>query len=423
MKENAYFDNAATTWPKPEAVYAFMDSFFRSHGVNPGRSGSQLAAEAEAMIVETRTMLAQCFGFGGPSSRVVFTLNGTDALNQAINGLIGPGEHIVTTRLEHNAVLRSINHLVRDSQVSVSRVGADAQGYIDPADIRSAINKKTRAIVLNHASNVIGTVQPLADIAELARSAGVPLVVDAAQTAGVVPIDMDNTGIGVLTFPGHKGLFGPMGVGGMIVAESLDIHPQRFGGTGVDSLSEYQPDTYPYRLEAGTVPLPGIAGLHAAQCWFRELGAQIRCLSDSADVEARDAAGNTKPVPVAKPSSHGVLCKQAFEHIHGIEMAHLMRIESKLREFESVRILGNARPDARVATLSFTSKNIPTEQIADRLDADHHICARAGLQCAPLVHVDAATVDGGGTVRLSPGYFTDEQDMLQLFAALDDILG
>ena len=408
MKENAYFDNAATTWPKPEPVYQFMDTFFRSHGVNPGRSGSLLAVEAEQMISSTRSMLGQFFNFSGAASRVVFTLNGTDALNQAIVGLVGPGDHVVTTRLEHNAVLRTMNHLERDDQLQVSRVGPTAEGYISVDHIKQAIQKNTKAIVLNHGSNVIGTVQPLDDIAQIARDHGIPLIVDAAQTAGVLAIDMDSTGIAVLTFPGHKGLFGPMGVGGMIVSESADLQPHRFGGTGVDSLSTYQPDAYPYRLEAGTVPLPGIAGLHAAQLWFKELGKQLLESEEHAHLDAL---------------THRQCCERAMAHIHATELSHIERIEQTLTKYTAVTVLGKPRHDARVATLSFTVKGLATERIADQLDADHQICARAGLQCAPLVHVDAGTVEDGGTIRLSPGFFTDEEDMQQLLGALDDILG
>ena len=417
MKDNAYFDNAATTWPKPEPVYEFMDSFFRSNGVNPGRSGSLLAVEAEQMINSTRSMLADFFGFGGPASRVVFTLNGTDALNMAIGGLVCPDDHMIITRLDHNAVLRTASHLERDGQLRVSRIAPDAAGYIDPEAIEAAITSDTRAIVLNHASNVIGTVQPLEAISRLARDRGVTLIVDTAQTAGVLPIDMDELGIGVLAFPGHKGLFGPMGVGGMIVAESVQLRPQRFGGTGVDSLSTYQPDAYPYHLEAGTVSLPGIAGLHAAQLWFRQLGMQVRSQVGS-HVSSHDSASQA-----GATEDHRSLCRIAMQHIHHQELAHLSRIESRLRSFDRVRILGDARPEARVATISFTVEGIPTERLADQLDADHQICARAGLHCAPLVHVDAKTVEAGGSIRLSPGYFTDEEDMQQLLHALDDILG
>lgn len=407
MKENAYFDNAATSWPKPETVYKFMDAFFRSHGVNPGRSGSLLALEAEQMISQTRSMLGQFFNYSGPADRVVFSLNGTDALNQAIVGLVGPGGHVVTTRLEHNAVLRTMNHLERDCALDVTRVGPDNAGYIDPDDIRRSIKKQTRAIVLNHASNVIGTVQPLSDIAQIARENGIPLIVDAAQTAGVIPIDMDSSGIAILTFPGHKGLFGPMGVGGMIVTESVELSPRRFGGTGVNSISTFQPDAYPYRMEAGTAPLPGIAGLHAAQHWFKDLGRQLL-----------EGEGKT----LADSLTHRQLCARAMSHIHDTEMSHIEQIERTLKKYSAVSIVGTPRSDARVATMSFVAEGISTERIADQLDADHHICARAGLQCAPLVHVDAGTAATGGTIRLSPGYFTDDEDMQQLLNALDDIL-
>lgn len=404
MKEHAYFDNAATTWPKPEPVYAFMDSFFRSHGVNPGRSGSLLALEAEQMIMACRSMLAEFFGFNGPSGRVVFTLNGTDALNMAIGGLVFPGDHLIVTRLDHNAVLRAANHMERDQQLQVTRVAPETSGYIDAVKIQAAIQANTRAIVLTHASNVMGTVQPIAEVAQIARNAGVPLIIDAAQTAGVLPIDMDELGISVLTFPGHKGLFGPMGIGGMIIAESVELVPQRYGGTGVDSLSTFQPDAYPYRLEAGTVSLPGIAGLHAAQLWFRQLGTELA-------------------VERASTMNHQALCHLALSHVHQVEMGHINRIEATLRKYPSVHILANARADARVATISFTVEGLDTGRVADQLDADHQVCARAGLQCAPLVHVDANTADSGGTIRLSPGYFTDEEDMLQLLNALNDILG
>ena len=437
MKENVYFDNAATTWPKPEPVYAFMDAFFRSHGVNPGRGGHALAVEAEEMIIETRAMLARFFGHAGAASRVVFAQNGTDALNQAIGGLVVHGDHLVTTRLEHNAVLRTTNHLERDAGVAITRVAPKADGYVRVEDIRDALRPDTRAIVLNHASNVIGTVQPLEGVAAVAREAGVTLVVDAAQTAGVVPIDMEALGIGVLTFPGHKGLFGPMGIGGLIVAEGVTLRPTRFGGTGVDSISTYQPDAYPHRLEAGTVSVPGIAGLHAAQRWFAALGARLLAAERGetraggtdpvrADRIVRDAGtavsdeAGAPPVPLAE---HAAACRRAIEHVHGIEMGHLERIEAALRRYPGVTVLGAARADARVATLSFTTRGLPVERVADELDADHGVCARAGLQCAPLVHVDAGTSEAGGTVRLSPGYFTDEDDMTQLLDALDAVLG
>jgi len=334
-------------------------------------------------------------------------LNGTDAINQAVTGLVEQGDHIVTTRLEHNAVLRTVNHMERDNGLSVTRVQPGSAGYISVDDIAAAITDKTGVIILNHASNVVGTVQPLADIAALARRNSIPLIVDAAQTAGVLPINMDELGISVLTFPGHKGLFGPMGIGGMIISESIDLAPNRFGGTGVDSISTYQPEAYPYRLEAGTVSIPGIAGLNAAQHWFRELGLSL---------------ANADGVENASNMSHRDLCVLAMNCIHHTELTHVKRIESALKKYPAVRIVGEAIEDARVATISFTVNSMSIQRIVDQLDADHQICARAGLQCAPLVHVDAGTADDGGTIRLSPGYFTDEDDMQQLLNGLHEIL-
>lgn len=405
MKQNIYFDNAATTWPKPEPVYLFMDSFYRSSGVNPGRGSHGMAAEAEAMTHATRQMLATFFGFSGDTNRVIFTLNATDSLNMAVASLTNAGDHVVTTRIEHNAVLRISNHLERDAAVEFTRIAVDESGYIDANDIERAIKKNTKVIVLNHASNVLGTVQPLEDVAKIAKKHGLLLVVDTAQTAGVLPIDMDELGIDVLTFTGHKGLFGPMGVGGLIVAEHVELDPQRVGGTGVNSKDTYQPESYPYKLEAGTAPLPGIAGLHAAQLWFKELG------------QAQQKTNNLAP-----SDQHQVLCQYAMAHIHNTEMQHLNTIESWLQSYSHVRILGKPRSEARVASLSFASTLMPASQIGDMLDADHQICVRAGLHCAPLVHVDAGTADSGGAVRVSPGYFTDDEDMQRLKAGFDDIL-
>ena len=448
MKDNVYLDNAATTWPKPDAVHAFVDRFGRARGVNPGRGGHAMAADADRMVMQARRLLAACFGFAGPAGRVVFAHNGTDALDTAIRGLARPGDHLVTTRLEHNAVARGLAHLERDAGVTVARVAADAAGYVSAGRIAEALRADTRAIVLNHASNVIGTVQPLADIAALARERGVPLVVDAAQTAGVLPIDVDALGLAVLTFPGHKGLFGPTGSGGLIVAEGVEIRPSRVGGTGVDSASVYQPGAYPWRLEAGTLGLPGIAGLHAAQRWLHALGAHVE--HDPAGVDAPvfvpDEAFGIAGVPDGAPDPTGVgargegidelldevdridaavharRTRAAMARIHAVEVRLAARIEAELARHTAVRVLGGAATGARVATLSFVVENRDAGEIAERLDADFGICSRAGLQCAPAVHEGLGTLDAGGTVRLSPGWYTDEADLGQLFAGLADVL-
>ncbi len=403
MKDNYYFDNAATSWPKPEPVYRFMDDFFRSNGVNPSRGGHQLAVEAETMIEQTRRMLAEFFGFGGDPHRVVFSLNGTDSVNAALFGLVGPGDHLVITRLEHNAVLRPANHLEKDYGVAVTRVARDGSGYVDPEDIRRAITPDTRAVVINHASNVLGSLQDLEAIGKLVRETGAMLVVDTCQTAGVVPIEMDSWGVDVLVFTGHKGLFGPMGIGGMIVGEGVDIRPPRFGGTGVHSITPFHPDVYPYRMEAGTPPLAGIAGLHRAQKWFAELGRER--LADSEPAE----------------TSHGTLCRKALGHILSVEGEHVRRLAHAFEEMENVIVYGPRNGQPRVATLSINVEGLLADRTGAMLDADHGVCIRPGLHCAPLVHEDEGTVASNGTIRFSPGYFTDDEDMDQAIAAVADL--
>ena len=399
MKEHHYFDNASTTWPKPETVYAFMDAFFRSHGVNPGRSGYQLAIEAEQMIGETRRLLAAFFGFGGDANRVVFTQNATDSLNIALFGLLGPGDHVVSTRMEHNSVLRPLNHLQRERGVEVTLVGRDAQGYVDPNDIRRVLRAQTRAVVVNHASNVLGSLQDVDAIAGTLGDSDAFLIVDTCQSAGVVPVDMDASGIDILAFTGHKGLFGPSGIGGLIVREGIDIRPLRMGGTGVDSLLPFQPDDYPYRLEAGTVSVPGIAGLNAAQKWFAGLG--------------RETGG--------EHLSHADACRAALGVIDAVERSHITRLDTALRDIEGVEVHGPVGNRPRVAVLSMNIAGIPAEQTGAMLDADHHVCVRSGLHCAPLVHEDQSTVGQLGTVRFSPGYFTDEEDIEQAIGAVREL--
>lgn len=401
-KENFYFDNAATTWPKPEPVYLFMDGFFRSHGVNPGRAGHTLAVEAEAMVVRTRRQLAEFFGFGGDSNRVVFTQNATDSLNIALSGSVEPGDHLVITRLEHNSVLRPANHMERDAGVAVTRVGRDGAGYVDPDDIRKAITSGTRAVVVNHASNVLGSVQDLAAIGRVVGETDAIFVVDSCQTAGVLPVDMDAWGIDVLAFTGHKGLFGPMGIGGMIVREGVDIRPSRVGGTGVDSISPLQPDEYPYHLEAGTPSIPGIAGLHAAQNWFAELGR-----------ERLGANGGQ--------ASHAEACRAALDHVRAREHGHIERLLQAFDASEHVTVHGPRGGGPRVATLSVSFDGIPADEAGAILDGDHGVCVRAGLHCAPLVHEDEGTVGRKGTVRFSPGYFTDDEDLEQAIEAVADL--
>lgn len=426
MKDNVYLDNAATTWPKPEPVYRFMDRFSREIGVNAGRGSHAMAADADQLVRQARAMIGAFVGFVGSSDRVVFASNGTDALNTAIHGLLDDGAHVVTTGLEHNAVARVLNHAARDRGLNVSTVSCDDSGYLDVSAVASALRADTALLVVNHASNVVGTVQDIDALAEVARAAGVPLVLDAAQTIGVVPIDMDRRGISVVAFPGHKGLFGPMGSGGLVVAEHIDLRAQRFGGTGVDSASEYQPASLPWHLEPGTLNMPGIAGLHAAQLWFRALGKHLANGGDPeqwSPTNVRTVDDALELAESASSANHAKLCRRAMEHIHGVEREHVERIETMLSRYPSVRVLGGARSDARVATLSLVHDRMGAQEIADRLDADHGICCRAGLQCAPWAHRSLGTLESGGSVRFSPGFFTDAEDLEQLSSAFDDVFG
>lgn len=401
MKEQYYLDNAATTWPKPESVYTHMDQFFRNYGVNPGRAGHEMAVEAERMITETRRMLADFFNHQGDPHRVVFTQNATDSLNMALFGLIKPDDHVITTRLEHNSVTRPTNHMVRDMNVGVTHIQRDTQGYVDPEDFRKAITPKTKVVVVNHASNVLGCVQDIAAIGKIAREAGVLFVLDTCQTAGVLDLDMQKNCIDVLTFTGHKGLFGPMGIGGMVVGENVDITPSRVGGTGVDSIAPYQPDVYPFRLEAGTVSVPGIAGLHAAQKWFADLGKQQDGVEDGA--------------------SHKELCSAALKAVEAREVEHIEKLADAFRSMDGVKVYGPEKGQPRVSTLSINVHDLPADQVGTMLDADHYVCVRAGLHCAPWVHEDQGTVEQNGTVRFSPGYFADDEDIQQAVEGIKDI--
>ena len=255
-----YFDNAATTFPKPPGVLEKMVETYERMGVSPGRGSYDLAVEAEDLVFDTRKRLALLFGTPDPN-RVIFAGNATDALNLCIQGLIRPGDHVVSTWIEHNSVLRPLYHLKQKGLIEYDLVPFDNQGVVDPHDIFAALRPNTRLVIVCHASNVLGTIQPVHEIGPLCRKKGVPLLVDAAQSAGVIPIHMDDWGIGAVAFTGHKSLMGPTGIGGLVVHPDLDLQTTRYGGTGIDSESPIHTQDYPHRLEAGTINLMGIMGL------------------------------------------------------------------------------------------------------------------------------------------------------------------
>jgi cysteine desulfurase family protein len=272
MNNLIYLDNSATTYPKPDEVYKFMDSFYRTHGVNPGRSGFDAALEAEEIVMNTRKLLTDFFNAGGDINRLTFSYNASDSLNMIIQGLAEKGDHVISTMLEHNSVLRPLHHLEMNGLIKVNYLMFDEKGYIDHDDFKKAIQKNTKMAVINHCSNVIGTIQPIAEIGKICKEKGVLLIVDSTQSAGSIPIDMQAMGIDVVVFTGHKCLLGPTGIGGSYVMENVPVKYTRFGGTGVRSAQETHLEEFPYRLECGTLNLVGVAGLNAGVKWILKNG-------------------------------------------------------------------------------------------------------------------------------------------------------
>jgi cysteine desulfurase family protein len=377
-----YLDNAATSFPKPESVYAFMDAFYRRAGVNPGRSGYDLCREAGNLVDETRELVCRFLG-GTDPERLVFTHNSTDALNLAIAGLVRPGDHVVSTRLEHNATLRPLWELQEDAGVEVDWVDFDDAGFVDSADVIGRLRANTRAVVMNHASNVLGTVQDVAPIGAACRERGIHLVLDASQSAGTIPVNMDDLGADVVCFTGHKGLMGPMGVGGMYVRPGVELRRTRAGGTGVRSAQRRHLDEYPYRMEYGTPNLPGIAGLNAGVRWVERQG------------------------PCA---------------IHAHELALWTRLRDRLGAIDGVSLHAQqpGRGD-RIAVLSFNVDGLEAIDTGTMLDVDANVACRTGLHCAPMVHERLGTDRVHGSVRLSVGPFNTVADIDAVVAGVADI--
>lgn len=378
-----YFDNASTSWPKPESVYRFMTDFYRSTGVSPGRSGHELGIEAASLLDELRLRLTRFFhGDEDAPERLCFGYNATDALNLIIPGLVRAGDHVVTTELEHNSVIRPINHLTRDGGAQATFVPFDGAGFVDPDDIARAIRPNTRLVIVNHGSNVIGTVQPAAQIGRICRERGIPFALDVSQTAGMVPIDMKAMNVDVLAFTGHKSLMGATGIGGLCVRKHLDIRQVRAGGTGVNSEHPYQLTEYPWRLEYGTINMLGVAALWAGQEWL-------------------DAEG--------------------LENIHAREMRLARRFVEGVREIRGVMLHCCDRLENHIATISLNIGSLEAADVGLRLDVKHDIATRTGLQCAPLAHKRIGTAARRGTVRFSIGAFNTEEEIDAAIAAVAEV--
>ncbi|GBE29380.1 putative cysteine desulfurase [bacterium BMS3Bbin04] len=384
VRDLIYMDNAATSWPKPEDVYSFMDQFYRYNGVNPGRSGFDAAIDAGNLIENTRKKLTEFFGADLPK-RTVFCHNATDGLNLVIQGLVKQGDHVVSTCLEHNSVLRPLNTLERDGVIEVSWVVPDAHGFIAPELVKNALRPNTSLVIVNHGSNVIGTYQDVTAIGEMVKDHTAAFVIDASQTAGVVPINMRESNIDALVATGHKALMGPTGTGVIVVREHLDIKPTRSGGTGVRSAYPYHLPEYPWRLEYGTPNLMGIAGLWAGQKWIDEQGG-----------------------PAA---------------IHGREMALVQKFVDGLKPLKKVTVYCCDSLENHLATVSTNVEGLDAMDVGIMLDVDHDIATRTGLQCAPKCHEAIGSFDLHGTVRFSFGPFTTADQVDKAIEAMIDIAG
>lgn len=372
-----YLDNAATSFPKPREVLDRMLQGYLEMGVSPGRGSYDLALEAEDIVQQARKKLALFFGAPDPD-RIVFAANATDALNTAFNGLLRPGDHVVSTRLEHNSVLRPLYHYRERGWISYDLVPFDGKGFVDPDEIARNIKRNTRLVVVSHASNVLGTVQPVKEIGRVCAERGIPLLIDASQSAGKIPIDMTASNISAVAFTGHKALLGPTGIGGLAVCPDLDIKAARFGGTGVDSRSLVHTEAFPHRLEAGTLNLIGIMGLSAGIDYIVQKG---------------------------------------IEKIHSEEMALLKRLRDGLSNLGKVEMYCAEDLSGHVAVLTANIDGMNPEDAGSILDADFDIAVRVGLHCAPLVHEDLGTINRGA-IRFSPGIFNTPEDIDQAIRAM-----
>ena len=378
-----YLDNAATSWPKPPAVLEAMQRYLLENGAAAGRGVYREAVAAEQLVQTARQRIARLIN-APAASRIVFTHNCTDALNLALLGLLRSGDRALTSAVEHNSVLRPLRHLERERGVQVSFAKCDEHGLLEREDFERQLPQGINAVVLNHGSNVTGAIQPLAELAPLVKTIGAKLILDAAQTAGLVALDVQQLGIDLLAASGHKGLLGPLGTGFLYIAPGLEqkITPLRFGGTGTKSDEEEQPLTMPDRYEVGNANVPGIAGLSA--------GVQY-------------------------------LLAQGIEQIAKHEGALIERLAAELATLPGVRVWGPAAGIPRTPVVSFTVAGYEAHEVAALLDATWNIQVRSGLHCAPRIHRQLGLL-AAGTVRMSVGPFTTEQEIDLALQALREII-
>ncbi len=381
MGDLIYLDNGATAFPKPKEVHEFMFNFFSKQGFNPGRSGYDASWEVEDIVLNTRTSMMNFFNGNGDPERLVFTYNASDSLNVIIQGMLEKGDHAICTNLEHNSVLRPMYVYSREIGFEVDYVPFNENGYVDPDDFTKLIKDNTKLVVVNHSSNVLGTVQPIREIGKICRDRGVTFAIDAAQSAGMIPIDMVEDNIDIVAFTGHKSLYGPTGIGGLYIRDGIDVKALRVGGTGVKSAVKTHLFDYPFRLECGTLNTLGVAGLFAGQKFIE---------------------------------------KEGITNIHKREMELFKRLVDGLRDVPGVTMYCVDSLENRVSVLSLNIDGYSSGDVGMFLDVDYNIAVRTGLQCAPLAH-EGIDTSPKGTVRFSIGYFNTEADIDAAINAVKEI--
>ena len=376
-KKSIYLDNAATSHPKPESVYLAVTEALRSGG-SPGRGSYQQTMTADRLVFTTREALADLFN-SDKSARFVFTPNATIAINQALFGLLKPGDRVVTTSVEHNAVARPLRELQKRG-VEVTKVFADpVSGIVSISELQAAcLRKPTRLLLVNHCSNVIGSIQPVDGLGCWCHDHGILFMLDGAQSAGSLPIDLQSLGVDLFAAPGHKGLLGPQGTGFLYIKEGIELIPLIYGGTGANSHSDEQPQSLPEQLESGTLNLPGLTGLLAAIQFVQQVG---------------------------------------VETIRTREIKLIKKILTGLGSMERVKLYGPDNVMLRGGAISFNLVNDDPSEVGFILDQQEQISVRVGLHCAPDAHRTIGTYPAG-TVRVSPGYFTTESDIDRFLLAI-----
>lgn len=373
-----YLDNAATTFPKPNEVYKEVDKCLRTYCANPGRGSHNMSLQCEMKIFSCRELLSKLFNIDDPL-RIVFTSNTTESLNIAIKGILKPKDHVITTMLEHNSVLRPLYSLKKYG-IETTFLPISLKGYLNLSDIKKAVKSNTKALIVNHGSNVLGTIQDIESIGNLAKSLGLIFIVDAAQTAGYCDIDVKKMNIDLLAFPGHKSLFGLQGTGGLYINNGLTLSSLKEGGTGSNSESMIQPDFYPDKMESGTLNTPGIVGLNEGVSFILNKG---------------------------------------IDKIRNHEIQLMEYLTSELKKLSYIKLYGETSPNLKTPVLSFNMERFDSSEIGEALN-NKNIYVRTSYHCAPLIHKIIGT-KGKGTVRISPGYFNTFKDIETLINSLIEI--